>query len=388
MKKDSVVKLTSSISAILLGLLIGFVILLISGPQNALKGFATILAGGFGGGLKGVGNVLAIATPIMMTGLAVGFAFKTGLFNIGPSGQLIVGAYCGIYVSVTYTSLPPQIHWILALLAAAAGGALWGLIPGIFRAYFRVNEVIATIMMNYIGMYLVNYLVKETVYNSLKNQSKDPIAVVPRWGMDKLFPGSSVNGGIFIAIGCAILIYILLSRTTFGYELKACGFNMDAAKYAGINSARGIMLSMTISGALAGIGGGLLYLAKTGKCIEVVDILANEGFNGIPVALLGMSNPIGIVFSALFIAYITQGGFQAQIHGFKPEIITIMTSVVIYFSAFALIVRELINRFGSRKHKLALEGAREDTPPAPGAGRKPDSPPDGSSGGEEVRSDE
>lgn len=350
-KKDSVIKLSSSIFAILLGLLIGLLILIISNPQNALKGFITILSGGFNGGLKGIGNVFSLATPVIMTGLAVGFAFKTGLFNIGASGQLIVGAYCGIYVSVTFTSLPPGIHWILALLAAMAGGALWGFIPGIFRAYFNVNEVIATIMMNYIGMYLVNYMVKETVYNSLKNQSKDPIAVIPKWGMDKLFPGSSINGGIFIAIGVAILIFILLNKTTFGYELKACGFNMDAAKYAGINSARGILTSMTISGALAGIGGGLLYLAKTGKSIEVVDILAAEGFAGIPVALLGLSNPIGIVLSALFISHITQGGFQAQIHGFKPEIITIMTSVVIYFSAFALIVKGLINKIGERRNK-------------------------------------
>ncbi|MHB8961736.1 MAG: ABC transporter permease [Saccharofermentanales bacterium] len=353
-KQDSIIKLSSSIFAIILGLLIGLIILFISNSANAMKGFETILAGGFTGGLKGIGNVFYLATPIIMTGLSVGFAFKTGLFNIGPSGQMIVGAYCGLYVSVTYTGLPPQIHWVLALLAAALGGALWGLIPGILKAYYNVNEVIATIMMNYIGMYLVNYMVKETIYNSLKNQSKDPIAVIPRWGMDKLFPDSSVHGGIIIAIVCAIIIYIILNKTTFGYELKACGFNMDAARYAGINSARGIMTSMTIAGALAGIGGGLLYLAKTGKSIELVDILAAEGFAGIPVALLGLSNPIGIVFSALFISHITQGGFQAQIHGFSPEIIKIMTSVVIYFSAFALFVKNMISRVGENRTKRRL----------------------------------
>jgi general nucleoside transport system permease protein len=384
-KRESIIKLSSSIFAILLGLLVGLLILLISNSANAMKGFTTILSGGFTGGVKGVGNVLSLATPIIMTGLAVGFAFKTGLFNIGASGQLIVGAYCGIYVSVVFTSLPPGIHWIVALLAAALGGALWGLIPGMLKAYLNVNEVIATIMMNYIGMYLVNYLVKETVYNSFKNQSKDPVAVIPKWGMDVLFPESSVHGGIIIAIVCAIFIYILLNKTAFGYELRACGFNMDAAKYAGINSARGIMTSMTISGALAGIGGGLLYLAKTGKSIEVVDILVAEGFAGIPVALLGLSNPIGIVLSALFISHITQGGFQAQIHGYSPEIIKIMTSVVIYFSAFALIVKDLINRIGEKKRRqtVAIESAATSPGVVPPIGTVPEA-----SEQEEVASDE
>jgi general nucleoside transport system permease protein len=352
--KTSLIKLSSAIFAVILGLLVGLIILIVSNPQEAFQGFAKIMAGGFTGGANGLGQVLYIATPIMMTGLSVGFAFKTGLFNIGTAGQFIVGAYCAVYVSVTFTFLPKSIHWVVALIAATLGGALWGLLPGLLKAYYNVNEVIATIMMNYIGMYLVNFLVVETVFNSLKNQSKDPIAVIPKWGLDKLFPGSSVHAGIILAIIISIIIYILLNKTTFGYELKACGFNMDASKYAGINAKRGIVLAMVIAGALAGIGGGFLYLANTGKSIEIVDVLSPEGFTGIPVALLGMSNPIGIIFSSLFISHITVGGFFAQAYNFKPEIIGIITSVIIYFSAFALIVKTYISKIEKFLDKIKI----------------------------------
>jgi ABC-type uncharacterized transport system permease subunit len=377
-KKESVIKLSSAIIAIILGLLVGLIILLISNPYEAFRGFAMIMAGGFTGNARGIGQVLYVATPIIMTGLSVGFAFKTGLFNIGTAGQFIVGAYCAVYVSVTWTFLPSSIHWVVAMIAAMLGGALWGLVPGLLKAFYNVNEVIATIMMNYIGMYLVNYMVVQTIYNSLKNQSKDPIAIIPKWGLDTLFPGSSVHAGIILAVIIAVLIYFLLNKTTFGYELKACGFNMDASRYAGINAKRGIIISMVIAGALAGIGGGFLYLASTGKSIEIVEVLSPEAFMGIPVALLGMSNPLGIVFSALFISHISEGGFYAQAFSFKPEIIGIITSVIIYFSAFALIVKlyfKKIEEFWNKIRKdkadaagLLLEKEQDSAP----AGKSPE----------------
>lgn len=367
--RDALIKFASSVIAIVIGLLVGFIILLISNPKDAVAGFFKIMSGGFSNGMYGVGQMLYTATPIIMTGLSVGFAFKTGLFNIGASGQFIVGAYCAIFVSVNFESLPEPFHWMFAVFAAALGGALWGLLPGILKAYYNVNEVIATIMMNYIGMYMVNFMVVETVFNSFKNQSKDPISVIPRWGFDKLFAGSSVNAGIVLAVIFAIIIYLLLNKTTLGYELKACGHNMDASRYAGINAKRGIVQAMVIAGALAGIGGAFLYLAKTGKSIEVVDVLANEGFAGIPVALLGMSNPIGIIFSALFISHISVGGFYAQEFNYRPEIIGIITSVIIYFSAFALIVKtyfgklsELWDNFKKRKNKIPSQNPVEIKP--------------------------
>ena len=355
-RSGSPVRFFSSILAIVVGLLLGLVILLVSNPSQAIAGFITILLGGLNGGLTGIGQMFYIATPIILTGLSVGFAFKTGLFNIGTAGQFIVGAFCAVFVSVKFTFLPPGIHWPVAVLAGLLGGALWAFIPGLLKAYFNVNEVISTIMMNYIGMYLVNLLVVQTIYNSFKNQSMDPIAVIPNWGLDKLFGGSSINAGIIIAITAAILIHLLLNKTVFGFELKACGFNKDAALYAGINARRGVVLSMVIAGALSGLGGALLYLSATGKSIEVVDVLAAEGFTGIPVALLGLSHPLGILLSGFFIAHLSLGGFYAQAYDFKPEIIGIITSVIIYFSAFSLVVKNLYERLAAgRKSRLRLQ---------------------------------
>ena len=256
------------------------------------------------------------------------------------------------------TFLPAPWHWIIALLGAAVVGGLWALIPGILKAYMNVHEVISTIMMNYIGMYLANFMVKATIYDSKQALSMNVTdsAVLPKAGLDKIFYNrmgvsdsidlSTVNCGIYIAILVAIVMYIVLNKTTFGYELKACGFNQNASKYAGISEKRSIVLSMVIAGALSGLGGGLLYLSgASGRHIKVVDVLAAEGFNGIPVALLGLSNPIGIIFSAVFIAYITLGGNYLQTLDFVPEIIDIIVACIIYFSAFSLILRGILPRF-------------------------------------------
>lgn len=339
----------SSVIAIVIGLLFGLVILLISNPAQAMGGFSTILTGAFRD-MRSIGRVMYFATPIILTGLSVGFAFKTGLFNIGASGQFILGAFGAVIVGIKLPQLG-SVHWVVALLAAAILGGLWALLPGILKAYANVHEVISSIMMNYIGMYLVNYLVLNTVYDRLRNQSMGVAksAVIPKMGLDKIFPRSNVNAGFFIAILAVIVIYIILNRTSFGFELKAVGYNRDASKYAGIDEKRSIILSMVIAGALAGLGGGLLYLAGTGKYIEVVDILAAEGFTGISVALLGLSNPIGILFAGLFIGYITVGGDYLQLYDFAPEIIDIIVASIIYFSAFSLIVKNVIDR---RRMKL------------------------------------
>lgn len=342
----------SSIFAIILGLIVGFVILILCNPRQALPGFATILSGAFTHGAKGVGQVFYYATPIILTGLSVGFAFKTGLFNIGTPGQFILGGFGAVYVGILWKSLGPA-HWIVALLAGVILGAVWGLVPGLLKAYFNVNEVISSIMMNYIGMYLVNWIVKsyKPLFNNLRNESRNVAATanIPKMGMDKIFPGSSVNGGILIAILAVAIIWVLLNKTTFGYELKAVGFNRDASKYAGINEKKSIILSMVIAGAIAGLAGGLLYLAGTGKHIEIKDVLPAEGFTGISVALLGLSNPISVFFSGIFIAYLTAGGFYLQLFEFSTEIIDIIVAVIIYFSAFALMVKLLLAKFKKDK---------------------------------------
>ncbi len=369
----------SSLIAILVGLAAGFIILLISNPGNAVAGLGMILSGGFNEGMKGLGKVLYYATPIIMTGLAVGFAFKTGLFNIGATGQLMVGGFVAVFVGIRGDIFGP-VQWLAALLCGMLAGALWGMVPGLFKALLNVNEVISSIMMNYIGMYGINYLIKNLaytvdgkkmlmVYHSAKSETfnVDASAVIPTWGLDNIFYRltkegnkdylTSLNGGILIAIVLAIVVYILLNRTTFGYELKACGYNRDASRYAGISEKRSIILSMMISGALAGIAGALMYLAPAeGLHIEVKEVLAAQGFTGIPVALLGLSNPIGIIFSGIFVAYITVGGSNLTSLKYMEEIISIIIGIIIYFSAFSLLIKQQLAKItGGRKRAEAVK---------------------------------
>jgi len=341
-KSESFLSVSASLLSILGGLLFGFIIMLLSNPANAFEAFNTILFGALEKA-KSTGDVFYFATPIILTGLSVGFAFKTGLFNIGATGQFTVGAFAAIFVGVKFTGLPAITHITLALLASMIAGALWATIPGLLKAYRNVHEVVSTIMMNYIGMYLVKFLVQETVYNQPRNESLTILetAKLPKWFLGDLFGRSSVNIGIFIAIVVAVIVYYILYKTTFGFELRAVGLNRDSAKYAGINENQKIVYSMMIAGALAGLGGGLVYLAG-GKHIEVVAVLLSEGFDGIPVALLANSNPLGIIFSGLFIAYIKVGGFLIQKNGFVPEIINIIVSSIIYFSALSILFRNSI----------------------------------------------
>lgn len=352
------VNLLSALMAIVVGMLFGLVIMLISNPSQALGGFGAIIISPITGGPRVIGQVLYYATPLILTGLGVGFAFKTGLFNIGASGQFTMGGYAAIMIGVYGGSLGP-FQWVVGILLATVAGAAWASIPGLLKAYANVHEVISSIMMNYIGMYLVNYLVRKTCYNSLKNESLAVMSSsnIPKMGLNYIFPGSFVNGGFIIALLAVAVVYIILQRTTFGYELKAVGYNKDAAKYAGINEKKSIVYSMMISGALCGLGGALIYLAGTGKQYNVVDILANEGFNGIVVALLGLSHPIGVALGALFIGYITVGGFNMQLYDFVPEIINIITATIIYSAACALIFKGLFRKiFKKRNAAVDLNG--------------------------------
>ena len=371
MKKNrfaqAVVAFLPSFFAILAGFFLGFVILLAVNPNQAIQGIGIILKGGLNKGMSGMGQVLYFATPIIMTGLAVGFAFKTGLFNIGASGQFTMGAFAAIYVGVVMKSLPPAIHWLVAILASMIAGAIWGFLPGLLKATRNVNEVITSIMMNYIGMSAVNMMVRATIYNKLKNESL-PVASaanIPKWGLQEIFPYPSMNGGILIAVLCVMIVYIVLEKTTFGYELKACGYNRDAGLYAGIQAKRNMIYSMMISGALAGIGGGLLYLSGSGKYMKVIDVIATEGFDGISVALLGLSHPIGVLFAGVFIAYIKVGGFNLQLLNYDQEVINIITAAIIYFSAFALLfktkIQSIITRNAIQKNEASDQKLEEAT---------------------------
>lgn len=340
--------LFASLISIGVGLLFGLLMLFLFNAPFALKGFGSLVSAGFGSSDK-LAKVLYQAAPLIMTGLSVGFAFKTGLFNIGASGQYTIGAGLALIFAIQF-----QQPWYVCLFIAMLGGAIWGMFPGLFKALFNVNEVITAIMFNWISVFAVNLAISNLPMMLAKFwglaqmdrtaplQTANPAALIPKMGLDKLMHSNYMNISIFITIIIAAIMWVILSKTTFGYELKACGFNRNASVYAGINAKRNIVLSMVIAGALSGIGGGLYYLAGTGQ-YTLVKTLLGMGFNGIPVALLASSHPLGTIFSAIFVSYIQVGGDAMQPE-FVREIIDIIIAVIIYLAAFSLLVRELLAR--------------------------------------------
>ena len=347
--QSSVTSVMAALLCIVIGMAVGFLVLLAINPAHAWgDGFVRIIKGGFHDAPYGVGKELANAAPLIMTGLSVAFAFKTGLFNIGAAGQYTIGVFGALYFAIIL-----HMPWYVCLLAAMVCGAIWGAVPGIFKAYFNVNEVITSIMFNWIGLYLVNELMYNTIpgmydqktTRTYKLSSASPKSLIPDCGMNSIFRTSSTTIAIFIAIAIAVIIYIVLNKTTFGYELKACGFNKDAAKYAGINEKKNIILSMAIAGALAGFGAGLFYLSNVGQWNPLNSTsLPAMGFNGISVALLASSNPIGTIFSALFISHISVGGTFLSTKYYPTEIADLISGIIIYLCAFSMLFRGKIQK--------------------------------------------
>lgn len=366
-KKSGVSNLSLSVGAslicVVIGLIFGLIILLCINSENAWDGFLRIIKGGFFMAPKGIGSVLAQTAPLIMTGLSVAFAFKTGLFNIGAAGQYTLGALGALYFALVL-----HLPWYVCLLASMVFGAIWGAIPGIFKAYLNVNEVITSIMFNWIGLYAVNELIYKGVlgdmYDSKTTRTYNlrtvaPEAIIPDFGLNALFKTRSTTIAIFIAIVIAVVIYVIINKTTFGYELRACGLNKDAAKYAGINDKKNIVLSMTIAGALAGIGAGLYYLSGVSEWNpQVSTALPAMGFNGIPVALLAMSNPIGVIVAALFVSHISVGGAYLPTKYYQPEIADLIIAVIIYLCAFVSLFKGVILNKLSHKDKEKVSEAK------------------------------
>ena len=379
--------LLASLVCILAGLVVGFVVLLVLGGitmsqngedfnfLNLLKitweqGFKPITQGGFYSKANAMGMAVRMeilqAAPLIMTGLSVAFAYKTGLFNIGAAGQYTVGAFMALYFAIVL-----KMPWWVCLIASAVGGAIWGAIPGIFKAFLNVNEVITAIMFNWIGLYAVNTLIYQGGSGPMFNLKTTKTYALSGAAPQALLPtfNVNVNGkgyfgkmfmpsiGIFIAIVVAVLIWVIINKTTFGYELKACGHNKNAARYAGINEKRNIVLSMTIAGALAGLGAGLFYLSGSKEWEPLVSTaLPATGFNGISVALLASSNPIGCIFSAVFISHITVGGGFMPPKLYPSAVSDIISGVVIYLCAFSLLFKGRIMKLFVCKPKAEGKG--------------------------------
>ena len=386
LKKDGTQKLLASLLSILIGLTVGAIVVTIVGLAKNTIGirgvwdgvrliFAGILSTGrtagkltWGFNPQNLGNMLFRATPLIMTGLSVAIANKTGLFNIGAPGQYLMGTMGSLMIalSIPAGSMPGWVIWLLAFFGGMLCGALWGAIPGMLKAFLNINEVLACIMTNWLAANIVTWAFDISNFKNMVEGTKTGYVykttygltmvdgawtyvegngiATAKMGLDKIFPGSQVNGGILVAIVLAIAVYILMNKTTLGYELKACGSNRHAARYAGIQDKRNIVLSMAIAGALSAAGASLYWLSGNTEFFwTTYQSLPATGFNGIPVALLAVNNPIAVIFTGIFMAMLNIVGQNLTgLTAYNEYITDVIIAVIVYLSAFSLVIRMLI----------------------------------------------
>ena len=386
--KEGTKSVLASLIAIFVGMLAGCIIIVIVGLGNsnmgikgAWEGIRLVIGGLFSKGRNAAGNLsfgfnpttfgnmLFRATPLIMTGLSVALGNKAGLFNIGASGQYLAGTTASLYIalSIPTTAVPAWLVWLLAFLGGMLAGACWGAIPGLLKAYLNINEVLACIMTNWIAANLTTWLfdighiknVTEGTKTSYVYKTTFNGVATSKLGLDKLFSGSQINAGILIAILFAIVVYILLSRTTLGYELKACGANRYAARYAGIKDKRNIVLTMAMAGALAAAGASLYNLAGNTEFFwNTYQSLPAEGFNGIPVALLAVNNPIGVIFAAMFMSMLNICGQQlTNLTAYNEYITDVIIAAIVYLSAFMLVIKLWITNRRKQNVRKSTVGA-------------------------------
>jgi simple sugar transport system permease protein len=332
--------------SIVLALLIGAIILIITG-SNPLSAYAALFRGAFGS-VEAFSRTLEKATPLIFGGLAVAFAFKAGLFNIGGQGQLLVGAIFTAYLGFAIDGLPFIIHMPLALLGGSLVGALYAAIAGALKAYTGAHEVITTIMLNYVAINLTDYLA-DGPWKDAGIVARTPAvlesAVIPQWGF---FPF-----GFGIAVFMAVLTWYLLYRTTWGYAIRATGLNLHAARYAGIKVARIIVLTMAFSGFLAGMGGAVETLGVVGRYQPGFNV--GLGFDGITIALLAKTNPLGVIPAAILIGAMDAGASQMQFDaGVRFQIIDIIEGMILFFVSADVIVRKLLGARAIDEEKVTL----------------------------------
>ena len=392
---DGAKTVAASLLSILMGVVFGGLLLLLAALllnniplSSAWEGFRIVLGGifntgrdydrgsaiTFGFNARLLGDMLFRGTPLIMTGLSVALAYKTGLFNIGAPGQYLMGTAASLMVALGMDTsvVPAPLVWLLAFCAAILAGALWGCIPGLFKAYLNVNEVITSIMTNWIAANLVTMLfdgsrfINNVDYGKtgycLKTSSNG--VATAKLGLD--FGGSSANAGILIAVAFAVVTYVVINKTIFGYELRSCGSNKNAARYAGMNEKRNIVLSMAIAGGLSAAGAALYFLQGDVEFYWHTSMsLPATGFNGIPVALLASCSPIGCIFSGMFMAYLTISGSQlSNLTAYNEYIADIIVAVIVYLSAFTLFFKSLMDR---KKAGKAGTPKSEPAPAAPAA---------------------
>ena len=362
LKNTAVQSLIASLLCIVLGLLLGFIVLLFINPSGAGEAILAVVKNFWNYSranlqAKNFGNTLVKTAPLLMCSLSVLFAYKVGLFNIGAAGQYVVGSCACLYAALAW-----HWSWLPCLLLSIVVGGIYGAIVGLLKAYCNVNEVISGIMLNWIGLYTTNMLlatVKEpTSPYTLHLKTDATQAMLPTLGLGKLF---SDNGNVTIAIPLAVLIAIaimvLLDKTRLGYELKATGNNKNAAKYAGMAEKRNIILTLIIGGALAAMGGAFLYLTDFEQWSVTQSSVPGMGFNGIAAAFLGGLNPIGTIFASYFIQHITSGGAFVDLSKYSSQISDLISSLIIYLCGFVLFIKYAINMGIAKSEEKAKQKA-------------------------------
>ncbi|PUB18202.1 ABC transporter permease [Paenisporosarcina sp. OV554] len=333
--------------SVILGLLVGAVVMMVSG-YDPVEGYIALWNGIFGDAYT-IGETIRQITPYILAGLAVAFAFRTGLFNIGVEGQLIVGWFAAAYVGITFDELPKMIHLPLAIIAAALAGALWGFIPGLLKAKFKVHEVIVTIMMNYIALHTSNALIRAVSDGGDNTGGINPTASLRSEFLENMTDFSRLHYGILIALAMVLVMWLILEKTTRGFELKAVGLNQHASEYAGMNVNKNIILAMVISGAFAGLAGAMEALGTFGYA-SVKGGFTGIGFDGIAVALLGANTPLGVIFGATLFGSLKYGATNMPNEaGIPEEIVSIIIAIIIFFVASGYVIRLLLERFSKKK---------------------------------------
>ena len=336
--------------AIVIGFIIGAIFLAAAGISPAVA-YGKLLSGIFGK-TKFMIWTLVYASPLIFTGLSVAFSFRTGVFNIGAEGQFVVGSLAACAVGIL-VDLPPVIHALVCILAAAAAGFLWSYIVGIMKVKRGIHEVLSFIMFNWIAFYLSNYCVnldilhKEGDGEATKNVLDSARILFPKGVCDAL-GCNSANWGFIFAVVAAVAIWVIIEKTTLGYRLKAVGFNKDAAIYGGINADQSILTALGISGALAGIGGAVQLL---GMGARISQFAGQEGFgfDGITVALIAGSNPLGCIISGIFYGAMKYGGSKLTMVGAPEEVIQIIMGCVVIFIAISQVFKNIFKNLAKGK---------------------------------------
>ena len=367
LKNNGVQSLLASLVCVILGLLIGYIVLLFINPDGAGEAISAVMKNFLTYSkpetqTKYLGNTLVKTAPLLMCSLSILFAYKVGLFNIGAAGQYCIGVALSLYAALGW-----GWGWLPCMLLAMVGGALLGAVSGLLKSYCNVNEVISGIMLNWIVLYLTNMLLtrvkEDTSPYTFVLAHKNASAILPSLGLGSLFNGNQYVGlALPLSILIAVLVWVVLEKTRFGYELRATGNNKNAAKYCGMAEKRNIILTLAISGMLAAMGASMLYLTGYEQWQCSTSSVPGMGFNGIAAAFLGGLNPIGTILASFFIQHITAGGAYVDKSMYCAQISDLISAIIIYLCGFVLFMKYAMNSAIARKEEKALLKAKEKEP--------------------------